>query len=281
MPTDKPTAEPTQPTPEPSVGASKIVAEVSVFMQLTASAAPTSDDEADLKSLMAGALEVEESAITEFEVTSTISSTQRRRLLATYTWTVTCLVAASLTDSGHASVTDFEAFAKEALTSDSFLSAVLGAVVADVDTSSVRINTEPSDDSSTDDSSTDDLSTDDSSGLSTAGILGIVIAAVLLVACALKAKDIQQKRDAQTKTNDFKATDEPVSMNELELSLEPSITKLHALTVAHNDAVAKLGANKAKLSEFLAAQGLQNKQVKIFKPLNFKFQLLTFAQLHF
>jgi hypothetical protein len=220
-------------------------------MQLTASAAPTSDDEADLKSLMAGALEVEESSITEFEVTSTISSTRRRRLLATYTWTVTCLVAASLTDSGDASVTDFETFAKEALTSDSFLSAVLGAVGADVDTSSVRINTEP---------------TDDSSGLSTAGILGIVIAAALLVACALKAKDIQQKRDALTKTNDFKATDEPVSMNELELSLEPSLTKLHALQAAHYDAVAKLGASKAKLSELLAAQGLQNKQVKIVNP---------------
>jgi hypothetical protein len=225
-------------------------------MQLTASAAPTSDDEADLKSLMAGALEVEESSITEFEVTSTISSTRRRRLLATYTWTATCLVAASLTDSGHASVTEFETFVKEALTSDSFLSAVIGAVGADVDTSSVRINTQP----------TDDSSTDDSSGLSTAGILGIVIAAALLVACALKAKDIQQKRDALTKTNDFKATDDPVSMNELELSLEPSLTKLHALQAAHYDAVAKLGASKAKLSELLAAQGLQNKQVKIVNP---------------
>jgi len=154
---------PFPPTPSPSTTPTTAtdIKDFDVSMEMTSDAAPTTEDEADLKDLVADAMEVETSNIKSFAVTWTASG--RRRLLATSTWVVSFTVSVALSTTDYSSEASYASFIEEALTSDSFTSAVSTAVGATVDTSSVSVDHDGENDS----------------GLATASVLGIVCAVVL------------------------------------------------------------------------------------------------------
>ena len=83
------------------------VRQVAVELSMTASAAPTSSDEATLKTTIATVLSVDPSTIRDFVVTSTgtarrllrfllLSVVGERRLASSYTWTVSFSIVVSL-----------------------------------------------------------------------------------------------------------------------------------------------------------------------------------------
>jgi hypothetical protein len=132
-PTDSPTKPPAlSPTLPPTLGDTAIV---SVGLSLTGAAgAPSSGDKASLKTQVAAATGLAESDLRNFAVTSAVS---RRRLLATYTWTVTFEAVASLTAVGGADVSALSASIAADLTAPAFASAVATALSVTVDASSV------------------------------------------------------------------------------------------------------------------------------------------------
>jgi len=81
-------------------------------MELSTNRAATLSDKASLKTTIAAQLNLTESSIRNFEVTSSSSSSSSRRyhrrtLLATFTWNVGFEVAAPLSTTGHSSSDDF------------------------------------------------------------------------------------------------------------------------------------------------------------------------------
>ena len=172
-----------------------------VSLEMTSSAEPTTEDEADLKDLVADAMEVEASNIKSFSVTWAASGRRRRRLLAVYTWAVSFTVSVALSTTDYSTDASFASFIEEALTSDSFTSVVSTTVGATVDTSSIKV---------------DHDGENSDSGLATAGFLGIVSAVVLVALFVLKMKDYQQQKES---IKSKAAGNGPVSVNDLELAM--------------------------------------------------------------
>jgi len=106
---------------------------------MTATAVPTSIDEANIKNSLVSELGVEASAIEGFIVISVLNSRRRRRtLLATYTWTTTFTVTVSLSDTGYSSAAAFATAVVSTLQSAAFQTDLANSgVLATVDTSSV------------------------------------------------------------------------------------------------------------------------------------------------
>jgi hypothetical protein len=124
------------PTPEPT---KSDTASVAVSFEMTASTPATASDEAALQTTLASSLSVDESSIKDFTVVSTRSSRRARRnlLAASYTWTTSFTVAASLSSTSYSSAADFSSGVTAALSSSAFTSAVSSGVGASVDTSSI------------------------------------------------------------------------------------------------------------------------------------------------
>lgn len=124
-------------------------------LQMTSSAAPTTADKTSLKTEIATAIGIDESAITDFTVTSTSVSRRRRNLLATYTWVVQFTVVVSLSSTSSSSAAALSSSTSSALTSSSFVSAV-SDIGATVDTSSVTVAVATRDDGQDDDDDDDE-----------------------------------------------------------------------------------------------------------------------------
>jgi len=132
-----PTPSPTIPrTPVPT--ASDYVT-IAVSLAMSATSEPTSSDEFFLKTTIASSLDLDESYLMDFTVTSQSTTRRwiRRSLLESYTWIVTFTVGASLSETAYESPSSFSAGIVSALTSDSFVSAVSTGIGATVDVSSV------------------------------------------------------------------------------------------------------------------------------------------------
>ena len=154
---------------------------------MTASAAPTSADEATLKTTIATELSVDSSTIRDFVVTSTetarrlrrfllLSGVGERRLASSYTWTVSFSIVVSLsalTDDSITSASAFESTVQKSLSSG--LEDALSAAGVEVTVESVEASNPESDGNDDDD--------DDDGGSSAGAIIvtGIAVGAALLL----------------------------------------------------------------------------------------------------
>ena len=155
LPTSAPVPVPTaERTPTPSAWpTSSNAVSASVFLTITASAAPSESDKASLKETIASSAGVAEQDIKNFAVT--YSSARRyhlRRLLATVTWTISFDVVVSLASTTSTNSADFAASVGASLADPSFAAALGSAlstpVTVDTVLSSVRTREptmEPSD----------------------------------------------------------------------------------------------------------------------------------------
>ena len=165
--------------------------QVAVELSMTASAAPTSADEATLKTTIATELSVDSSTIRDFVVTSTetarrllrfllLSVVGERRLASSYTWTVSFSIVVSLsalTDDSITSASAFESTVQKSLSSG--LEDALSAAGVEVTVESVEASN-PESDGNDDDDDDDD---DDGGGSSAGAIIvtGIAVGAALLL----------------------------------------------------------------------------------------------------
>ena len=173
------------PTTSPTKGDT---VQVAVELSMTASAAPTSSDEATLKTTIATELSVDSSTIRDFVVTSTetarrlrrfllLSVVGERRLASSYTWIVSFSIVVSLsalTDDSITSASAFESTVQKSLSSG--LEDALSAAGVEVSVESVETSIAESDGNDDDD--------DDDGGASSAGaimITGIAVGAALLL----------------------------------------------------------------------------------------------------
>ena len=151
-------------------------------MIITASAAPTSADKATLKSTIATELSVDASTIRDFVVTWTEARRlRRRRLLSSYTWSVSFSIVVSLsalTDDSIGSASEFESVVKSALSSD--LESALAAAGLDVTVESVTTVSRSDDDGN-------DNGGGSSSGASVGVIVGSSVGALFFIVLLMGA----------------------------------------------------------------------------------------------
>jgi hypothetical protein len=102
---------------------------------LTSTAAPTNTDKTNLKQAVADALSVTTTEVKNFVVTST--SSRRRKLLTTYTWTTSFDVTVSLSSTSSSTSAAFSTFVATTLGSTSFSTDVTTATGGTLDTGSV------------------------------------------------------------------------------------------------------------------------------------------------
>jgi ankyrin repeat protein len=139
-PTPRPTLKPTtrSPTQRPSMGPTSVdTASVNVLLTLTASAAPTETDKANIKSSIETAADITGAVVKNFAVTSTSSRRlsapiESRRRLTTFTWTVSCDIEADLSEVGESSGTSFASTVNTNLNSGTTLSDLITGSVASV-----------------------------------------------------------------------------------------------------------------------------------------------------
>ena len=177
-----------QPSRVPTTSPTKAdTVQVAVELSMTASAAPTSSDEATLKTTIATELSVDSSTIRDFVVTSTetarrlrrfllLSVVGERRLASSYTWTVSFSIVVSLsalTDDSITSASAFESTVQKSLSSG--LEDALSAAGVEVTVESVEASNPESDGNDDDD--------DDDGGSSAGAIIvtGIAVGAALLL----------------------------------------------------------------------------------------------------
>lgn len=135
-PSKRPSSRPTptsNPTSKPTAVDSTVT--IDVTFSVEASAAPTASDESSIKSAVATAIGVDTSDITDFTITSELSSRRRlfisksetsSRRLATYIWTITFTVKTLLPDE-YSTESEFTTFISETLGDDEFESSVMSS----------------------------------------------------------------------------------------------------------------------------------------------------------